>query len=410
MTRRLVPLAEVCEINPRLPRDHGLAEDTPVSFVPMAAVDEVSGNIRDEQQRVFREVRKGYTSFREDDVLFAKITPCMENGKSAIARNLLNGIGFGSTEFHVLRPKAGVLPELIYYFVRRESFRWEAKRNFTGTAGQQRVPATFLANALIPIPPIEEQRRIVDLLSRAEGIIRLRREAQKKATEIIPALFLEMFGDPATNPKGWDVRSLGDLLAEAPVLGTMVKPSTLKAAWLDLRVANIQNGELRLDDKKWLELQPDMINRFALRAGDLLLARAIGSLDHLGKTVIVEPDGNWTFDSHLMRLRLDETRILPVFLKAFFESQSGRDEFLKHTRRSAVQFNINGKEIRRLRIPLPSVARQKRFANRCRDVQALNVQQADALNKAESIFAGLLGGVFSRQEQVGSVALVETTN
>ena len=85
-------------------------------------------------------MKRGYTSFAEDDVLFAKITPCMENGKAAIARGLASRQGFGSTEFHVLRAKESVLPEWLYYFVRQERFRREARRSFTGTAGQQRVP------------------------------------------------------------------------------------------------------------------------------------------------------------------------------------------------------------------------------------------------------------------------------
>ena len=212
MMGAFLKLAEVCEINPRLPKGHTLTDDTEISFVPMAAVDEISGAIRDKHVRNFGQVKKGFTPFRESDVLFAKITPCMENGKAAIARDLTGGFGFGSTEFHVLRAREMVLPEWLYYFVRRLVFRREAKRNFTGTAGQQRVPAVFLSNSQIPVPPLSEQRRIVDLLLRAEGIVRLRRESQKKAAELIPAIFLEMFGDPATNPKGWPIKKLGEYL------------------------------------------------------------------------------------------------------------------------------------------------------------------------------------------------------
>ena len=159
-------LGEVCEINPRLPRTHEIRDDQSVSFVPMAAVDELSGRIVGEQPRLFSEVKKGYTNFRNSDVLFAKITPCMENGKAAIASDLISGYGFGSTEFHVLRPGTDMLPEFVFYFVRRPEFRIEAKRNFTGTAGQQRVPTTFLSASRISVPPLSEQRRIVDLLSR----------------------------------------------------------------------------------------------------------------------------------------------------------------------------------------------------------------------------------------------------
>lgn len=101
---RWVPLGEVCEINPRR-RDLRRAEDALTTFVPMSAVEEAGRGISHPEQKPFREVKRGYTSFGEGDVLFAKITPCMQNGKHAIARNLIDGVGFGSTEFHVLRPR-----------------------------------------------------------------------------------------------------------------------------------------------------------------------------------------------------------------------------------------------------------------------------------------------------------------
>ena len=107
---RMARLGDVCQINPRLPRDHGLSDESEVSFVPMAAVDEVSGSIVSAAIRPFGEVKKGYTSFSDGDVLFAKITPCMENGKAALAAGLVSGRGFGSTEFHVLRAGPAVLP------------------------------------------------------------------------------------------------------------------------------------------------------------------------------------------------------------------------------------------------------------------------------------------------------------
>ena len=211
MTVRLAKLCEVCDVNPRLPQTHGLLDDDEVSFVPIAAVSEVSGSIESASVRRFADVKKGYTSFADGDVLFAKITPCMENGKAALAHGLAGGRGFGSTEFHVLRGGESVLPEWLYYFVRRESFRREAKRTFTGTAGQQRVPAAFLENAAIPVPSLTEQRRTIDLLARANGIIRLCRDAQSKAAELIPAIFIDMFGDPATKPNSWPISKFGEI-------------------------------------------------------------------------------------------------------------------------------------------------------------------------------------------------------
>jgi type I restriction enzyme, S subunit len=153
---KLLPMPDVCTINPPRPRRLLYSDETMASFIPMAAVDDREGKISDLQSRLFGEIKRGYTYFEEDDVLFAKITPSMENGKAAIARGLINGFGFGTTEFHVLRPHAGILPEWIYYFIRQEVFRQEAKTKFRGAVGQQRVPQDFLETHLIPVPHPED--------------------------------------------------------------------------------------------------------------------------------------------------------------------------------------------------------------------------------------------------------------
>ena len=197
-----VPLGEICTVNPRAARN-AVADDTLVTFVPMAAVDSRTGTISVREQRRLAEVANGFTAFEEGDVLFAKITPCMQNGKAAIARRLTNGIGRGSTEFYILRPGPRILGEYVWHFVRQPPFREAAKRSFTGTAGQQRVPRSFMENASIPLPPLDEQRRIVDILNRAARIEALRTRAAERLREFVPALFVKMFGDPAQNPMRW---------------------------------------------------------------------------------------------------------------------------------------------------------------------------------------------------------------
>ena len=132
-----------------------------VSFVPMPGVAAGTGAIDVSQTRSLEEVKKGYTPFREGDVLFAKITPCMENGKIAVVPPLKNGLGFGSTEFHVLRPYCEISVQYIYFFVSSESFRRNAEHNMTGAVGQRRVPTSYLAAQSVPVPPAREQLRIV---------------------------------------------------------------------------------------------------------------------------------------------------------------------------------------------------------------------------------------------------------
>lgn len=157
---RVVPLSEAVVVNPKVDRTL-LADDTLVSFVPMAAVGAADGSIDASTVRPYAEVKKGYTHFRDNDVLFAKVTPCMENGKMAVARQLHNGMGFGSTEFHVLRPRDGVDPHYVYHFVSSQTFRKEAARHMTGAVGLRRVPSAFLASAEIPLPSLDVQREIV---------------------------------------------------------------------------------------------------------------------------------------------------------------------------------------------------------------------------------------------------------
>ena len=154
-------LREICAINPRVDKSVIDPQDV-VSFVPMPAVEAGNGKIDVSETRSFDAVRKGYTPFRKGDVLFAKITPCMENGKMAVVPDLASEYGFGSTEFHVLRPADGIDPRFIYHAVSNRAFRFHAEHNMTGAVGQKRVPAAIIEQHEIALPPSNEQRRIVE--------------------------------------------------------------------------------------------------------------------------------------------------------------------------------------------------------------------------------------------------------
>jgi len=150
-------LGECCVINPKKNTDNRLKEDLVVSFIPMASVSE-NGEILELEDKFYRDVKNGFTYFCDRDVLFAKITPCMENGKGAVAVGLKNGIGFGSTEFHVLRPIIDKSNSYwLYSLTSFGIFRKKAEENMTGSAGQKRVPASFLENIQVSVPPINIQ-------------------------------------------------------------------------------------------------------------------------------------------------------------------------------------------------------------------------------------------------------------
>ena len=186
-------LGDCCELNPRRP-SLDLEDTDNVSFVPMPSVSE-NGYLQDVTDEEYGKVKKGFTYFENGDVLFAKITPCMENGKGAIAEGLTNNIGMGSTEFHVLRPIEGVSsPYWLLALTRLSIFREKASKNMTGTGGQKRVPANYLENFMVGLPPIEEQNRFENIY----------KQADKSEFVGFKSQFIEMF-------KGDDQVPLGDI-------------------------------------------------------------------------------------------------------------------------------------------------------------------------------------------------------
>src|SRR5437867_3904079 len=155
-----ISIGEIVDINPRPSKDE-LDNDSLASFLPMKCVEEESGRFKPLGDRKISEVRKGYTPFRDGDVIFAKVTPCMENGKAAVMKGLTNGVGFGSTEFFALRPSDRLDARYLLHFLLQHSFREQAARNMTGAVGLRRVPKSYLEKQQIPLPSINEQRQIV---------------------------------------------------------------------------------------------------------------------------------------------------------------------------------------------------------------------------------------------------------
>lgn len=204
-----ITLNEVVQINPRCPK--GLSGKRLVSFVAMASVSE-DGNLIQEEIKVFDDTKKGFTYFEKGDVLLAKITPCFENGKCLRPNQISNKVGFGSTEFHVLRADEKRLDSTyLFYMVWSAAFRFFGEHSMSGAAGQKRVSGDFLKSYEIPLPPLEEQKRIAAILDKADSVRRKRQQAIDLADDFLRSVFLDMFGDPVTNPMGWEVRKLGSL-------------------------------------------------------------------------------------------------------------------------------------------------------------------------------------------------------
>lgn len=190
----LTSLGSVCQINPKKGKDQRLISGLKVSFIPMTAVTEM-GEIGTSSIKTYDDVKTGFTYFAENDVLFAKITPCMENGKGAVATGLYNSIGFGSTEFHVLRPINGKTnPYWIYTLTSFTGFRLDAASNMTGSAGQRRVPASFLENYKVSVPPIELQNQFELFVKQSSSLKVTIKQGVRKYEMLKNTLMQQYFG------------------------------------------------------------------------------------------------------------------------------------------------------------------------------------------------------------------------
>ena len=173
-----------------------ISDDTFVSFVPMATLNTFDAAFSATEERKISDVRTGFTYFKDNDILLAKITPCFENGKAGIARNLTNGIGFGSTEYIVIRANASlVYPEWIFYHINTPEFIEGGRAFMTGTAGQQRVDINYVKQYRIPVPPLEEQKKILDQISYEQSLIEPSKQLIKVFTAKIETRIKEVWGE-----------------------------------------------------------------------------------------------------------------------------------------------------------------------------------------------------------------------
>lgn len=350
-------LPEICELNPKRPRIQR-DDNVPTSFVPMQAVDDIEGKITGMETRRYEEVKRGYTYFEENNVLLAKITPSMENGKAAIAQDLIDGIGFGTTEFHVFRPKEGILPAWIFYYLRRLSFRMEAKSHFRGAVGQQRVPEDFLKAYEIPVPfpndparSLEIQKRIVLRLETLLGEVKSARELQGKIEEdtdqLLTSVLWSIFPDPEQSlPVAWQVKTVEEI-SDNPQYGYTQSSNKEPVGPKFLRITDIQDGRVNWSEVPYCEIEERALERYRLKDNDLVFARTGATT---GKTFLIKDPPEAVFASYLIRLRIIH-EASPEFVYWYFQSPYYWRQIIP---RGGAQPNMNAQLLKQVRVPVPT--------------------------------------------------------
>ena len=336
-------LGECCILNPRRP-NIALCDTDKVSFIPMPAVSE-DGYLVDMTDEEYGKVKKSFTYFENNDVLFAKITPCMENGKGAIVHGLTNGIGMGSTEFHVLRPINGISsPYWLLALTRMPIFRERAAKNMSGTGGQKRVSASYLDHFMVGLPAMEEQRRF-------EAIYR---QADKSKFGDFKSQFIEMY---------YNTHNKQTLESVCPIMSKGITPKYVESSSvLVINQACIHWDGQRLGNIKYHNEEIPVRKRI-LESGDVLLnATGNGTLGRC--CVFICPSDNNTYinDGHVIALSTDRAVILPEVLNTYLSLNDTQAEiYRQYVTGSTNQVDIVFSDIKKMKVPVPSMDEQILF-------------------------------------------------
>jgi type I restriction enzyme, S subunit len=360
-----VSLAALSQINP--PLDRCIVNDAvEVNFVPMRAVEsEGAGLVRPEVRR-YGDVKKGYTSFLSGDVITAKITPCMENGKTTTVPDLPGSVCFGSTEFHVIRPETGVLARWIASFLVQHGIRRSAQRAMTGGVGQMRVPTAFLESLHVPIAPTAEQERIADALDELlsdldAGVTALERVRDKlklyRAAVLKAAVEGALTG--AQSPYRLGPISQGIVSIEQGWSPKCESAPAGDSEWGVIKTTAIQALRYLKGENKRLPAHLIPRPHLELMAGDLLVTRA-GPRSRVGVACLVKQTrSGLLLCDKAYRLRCKDNQLLPAFVEVVLNAPQFVDELDKlKTGISDSGVNLTQNRFLELEVPYPALDEQ----------------------------------------------------
>lgn len=286
------------------------------------------------------------------------------------------------------------LPRFLYWYYRSPvAIRYLESR--TLATGVPHINLGILKEFPVMAPDLPEQRRIAAILDEADALRRKRREALALLDDLLRATFLDMFGDPVTNPRGWPVSALAQTFEVPPRIGT-TRPATDGGAVRVVRVGEIGGPNVALHRCGMVSLPAEELERCRTVSGDFLLARAIGSEDLLGKGSVMQSVAEpVVFDSHVMRLRFAPSLMEPAFFQHWMLSPGGRQQFLRRAGRTAIQFNVNAEQIAAVEIYRPPIAYQREFKELAQAATAQRKALDSNSIQFEHLFSCLLHRAFS---------------
>lgn len=405
-------LSDVCQIKP--PKKEAkelLSESDLVSFVPMHDLGIRQKSLNHKEEKTLAEVVGSYTYFADNDVLLAKITPCFENGKLGIAQGLKNGIGFGSSEYIVFRSKDDIDPEYLFYFLSQDSFRGAGAKVMTGAVGHKRVPKEFIENHQIPLPNLDEQKRIVAILDEAfAGIDTAIANTEKNlanARELFESYLNNVFTQRGV---GWKETKLRDICNIKHGFAFKSEFFVEDSDYVVLTPGSFyESGGFRDQGKKTKYYQGEIPDGYLMDKGEFLVAMTEQAAGLLGSSLIIPEAGKYL---HNQRLGLVKLFAGVQWHNDFFFHQFNTREF-----RDAVQLSASGVKVRHtsptklgeidICFP-PTIDKQKDIADRLNEIQEearkLESSYRQKLTVLNELKQSLLQKAFSGELTAGNAA------
>jgi type I restriction enzyme S subunit len=397
-------LGEACEVKPpKSEARHRVASNALVSFLPMEDMGINEKFVRAHQERPLSKVVGSYTYFADGDVLLAKITPCFENGKLGIAEGLANGIGFGSSEYIVFRPKEHLSKEWLYYYLSRETFRVEGAARMSGAVGHKRVSKEFIESYPIPIPPLPEQQRIVGILDEAfEGIATAKANAEKNlqnARALFESHLQYVF---IKRGKGWVQSNLESITTK---IGSGATPrggeESYKAEGISLiRSLNVHDLEFKYAKLAFLDnAQADQLSNVEVQPRDVLLNITGASV---ARCCIVPDDVlPARVNQHVSIIRPIAGQLDPAFLHYMLISKPYKDQLLQTGEEGgSTRQAITKAQIQEFRVEFPAALKDQKAIAAKLDALVENTQSLarlyeQKLNALEALKKSLLHQAFN---------------
>ena len=393
---RIVLLADL--VDPERPITYGIVQPGPhvPDGVPyVRVVDMIDGTVRtDALRRTSPEIAKSYrrSSLHTGDLL---VSIRGHVGRAALVPQDVAGANLTQD---TARIAVSSLADARYIRRAIESpliTRWLAAH--TKGVAVRGVNLGDLRQLPIPLPPLPEQRRIADILDKADAIRRKRKEAIALTEQLLRSTFLEMFGDPVTNPKGWPVKPLGEVCEVAGGLQVTSSRSNHPLSLPYLRVANVYRDRLDLREIKEIRLTEPEAERTVLRDGDVLIVEGHGNPEELGRAAVwLAEIPRCTHQNHLIRARANTRHILPAFLSYFLNSPSGRQQMLRFGKTTSGLNTISTNNVRSVRLLVPPLSVQERFVLVVNTTRKLAAKIEEARGHSRALFEALVGRAFGK--------------